>query len=88
MPTGHHSFHEVIGGAPLALGGVPGHDPALDYQGNWPVPARPSPLPSTSCVTTSPGTGSSPTSTPGPRSTPDDRAGGPALEPLPATAPG
>ncbi|MFE7449028.1 hypothetical protein [Streptomyces griseus] len=35
MSAGHHSFHEVMRGAQLALDGLPGHDPALDYQDNW-----------------------------------------------------
>ncbi|WP_030591569.1 hypothetical protein [Streptomyces anulatus] len=35
LSAGHHSFHEVMRGAQLALDGIPGHDPALDYQDNW-----------------------------------------------------
>nr|WP_256123343.1 hypothetical protein [Streptomyces sp. EN16] len=35
LPAGHHSFHEVMRGAQLALDGLPGHDPALDYRDNW-----------------------------------------------------
>ncbi|WP_354598858.1 hypothetical protein R1Y80_03095 [Streptomyces sp. JL1001] len=35
LSAGHHSFHEVMRGAQLALDSVPGHDPALDYQDNW-----------------------------------------------------
>ncbi|WP_435811452.1 hypothetical protein [Streptomyces rubiginosohelvolus] len=35
LSAGHHSFHEVMRGAQLALDAVPGHDPALDYQDNW-----------------------------------------------------
>ncbi|WP_230543806.1 lonely Cys domain-containing protein, partial [Streptomyces griseus] len=35
LPAGHHSFHEVMRGAQLALDDMPGHDPALDYQDNW-----------------------------------------------------
>ncbi|MGW8488081.1 hypothetical protein [Streptomyces sp. NPDC055886] len=35
LSAGHHSFHEVMRGAQLALDGMPGHDPALDYRDNW-----------------------------------------------------
>ncbi|WP_258312026.1 hypothetical protein, partial [Streptomyces sp. ZEA17I] len=35
LSAGHHSFHEVMRGAQLALDTLPGHDPALDYQDNW-----------------------------------------------------
>ncbi|MFD8407120.1 hypothetical protein ACFV1G_20840 [Streptomyces anulatus] len=35
LSAGHHSFHEVMRGAQLALDGLPGHDPALDYRDNW-----------------------------------------------------
>ncbi|MET8844306.1 hypothetical protein ABZW67_29915 [Streptomyces rubiginosohelvolus] len=36
LSAGHHSFHEVMRGAQLALDSVPGcHDPALGYQDNW-----------------------------------------------------
>ncbi|WP_143663894.1 lonely Cys domain-containing protein, partial [Streptomyces sp. rh34] len=35
LSAGHHSFHEVMRGAQLALDGIPDHDPALDYQDNW-----------------------------------------------------
>ncbi|WP_318198424.1 hypothetical protein [Streptomyces sp. MCL20-2] len=35
LSAGHHSFHEVMRGAQLALDSVPGHDPALDYRDNW-----------------------------------------------------
>ncbi|MDX3372959.1 hypothetical protein PV390_00955 [Streptomyces sp. ME02-6991-2A] len=35
LSVGHHSFHEVMRGAQLALDSVPGHDLALDYQDNW-----------------------------------------------------
>ncbi|MFJ1801445.1 hypothetical protein [Streptomyces sp. NPDC088180] len=35
LSAGHHSFHEVMRGAQLALDSLPGHDPALDYQDNW-----------------------------------------------------
>ncbi|MGX1369539.1 hypothetical protein RKD19_004898 [Streptomyces canus] len=31
----HHTFHEVMRGAQLALDELPGHDPALDYVDNW-----------------------------------------------------
>ncbi|MEV7653105.1 hypothetical protein AB0O39_02925 [Streptomyces anulatus] len=35
LSAGHHSFHEVMRGAQLALDSLPGHDPALDYRDNW-----------------------------------------------------
>lgn len=35
LTVGHHTAHEVMRGAQLALDGVPGHDPALDYTDNW-----------------------------------------------------
>ncbi|MFI2315389.1 hypothetical protein AMK17_31090 [Streptomyces sp. CB00072] len=35
LSAGHHSFHEVMRGAQLALESLPGHDPALDYRDNW-----------------------------------------------------
>ncbi|WP_405194652.1 hypothetical protein [Streptomyces anulatus] len=35
LSAGHHSFHEVMRGAQLALDGLPDHDPALDYRDNW-----------------------------------------------------
>ncbi|MEU5458314.1 hypothetical protein AB0H48_26580 [Streptomyces globisporus] len=35
LSAGHHSFHEVMRGAQLALDTVPGHDPVLDYQDDW-----------------------------------------------------
>lgn len=35
LSAGHHSFHEVMRGAQLALDSLPGHDPVLDYQDNW-----------------------------------------------------
>ncbi|MFE4690582.1 lonely Cys domain-containing protein, partial [Streptomyces sp. NPDC056749] len=35
LTVGHHTAHEVMRGAQLALDEVPGHDPALDYADNW-----------------------------------------------------
>ncbi|MFH9556925.1 hypothetical protein ACH4K7_11275 [Streptomyces globisporus] len=35
LSAAHHSFHEVVRGAQLALDTVPGHDPVLDYQDDW-----------------------------------------------------
>ncbi|WP_146057691.1 lonely Cys domain-containing protein, partial [Streptomyces sp. SM10] len=35
LTVGHHTAHEVMRGAQLALDDVPGHDPALDYADNW-----------------------------------------------------
>ncbi|MYW27866.1 hypothetical protein, partial [Streptomyces sp. SID2119] len=35
LSADHHSFHEVMRGAQLALDSIPGHDPALDYRDNW-----------------------------------------------------
>ncbi|MFE8008166.1 lonely Cys domain-containing protein [Streptomyces sp. NPDC057418] len=35
LTVGHHTVHEVMRGAQLALNDVPGHDPALDYTDNW-----------------------------------------------------
>ncbi|WP_241191730.1 lonely Cys domain-containing protein, partial [Streptomyces sp. ADI97-07] len=35
LTVGHHTAHEVMRGAQLALNDVPGHDPALDYADNW-----------------------------------------------------
>ncbi|WP_221361612.1 lonely Cys domain-containing protein, partial [Streptomyces sp. REN17] len=35
LSAGHHSFHEVMRGAQLALDDIPDHDPSLDYQDNW-----------------------------------------------------
>ncbi|WP_239110151.1 hypothetical protein, partial [Streptomyces coelicoflavus] len=35
LTVDHHTFHEVMRGAQLALNDVPGHDPALDYTDNW-----------------------------------------------------
>ncbi|MFD8803944.1 hypothetical protein, partial [Streptomyces atroolivaceus] len=35
LTEGHHTAHEVMRGAQLALNDVPGHDPALDYTDNW-----------------------------------------------------
>ncbi|HWU06182.1 MAG TPA: hypothetical protein VN520_07285, partial [Streptomyces sp.] len=35
LTVGHHTAHEVMRGAQLALNDVPGHDPALDYTDNW-----------------------------------------------------
>ncbi|MFD5185382.1 hypothetical protein ACFWMQ_22820 [Streptomyces sp. NPDC058372] len=35
LGVGHHTFHEVMRGAQLALNDIPGHDPRLDYTDNW-----------------------------------------------------
>ncbi|MFD8445580.1 hypothetical protein ACFV11_23730 [Streptomyces globisporus] len=35
LSAAHHSFHEVMRAAQLALDTVPGHDPVLDYQDDW-----------------------------------------------------
>ncbi|MYS28818.1 lonely Cys domain-containing protein, partial [Streptomyces sp. SID7804] len=35
LTVDHHTFHEVMRGAQLALNDVPGHDPRLDYTDNW-----------------------------------------------------
>ncbi|MEU1127394.1 lonely Cys domain-containing protein, partial [Streptomyces sp. NPDC005899] len=35
LTVGHHTAHEVMRGAQLAIDDVPGHDPALDYTDNW-----------------------------------------------------
>ncbi|MEK8171884.1 hypothetical protein NKH77_28670 [Streptomyces sp. M19] len=35
LSVGHHTFHEVMRGAQLALDDVPDHDTALDYKDSW-----------------------------------------------------
>ncbi|WP_446047861.1 lonely Cys domain-containing protein, partial [Streptomyces olivaceus] len=35
LTVDHHTFHEVMRGAQLALNDLAGHDPALDYTDNW-----------------------------------------------------